>query len=67
MLHCLTKLTSYEVLNGWIKLHCFSRFMSVSSGAELASKGRELVCHFQTQGTPIMIGEKAKILHTPQS
>jgi hypothetical protein len=33
------------------------RFMAVSSGAELASKGRELMVHFQTHGTPIMIGE----------
>ena len=32
------------------------RFMSVTSGAELASKGRELMVHFQTHGTPIMIG-----------
>ena len=28
----------------------------VSSGAELASKGRELSEHFSTQGTPIMMG-----------
>ncbi|GAB6021508.1 Ufm1-specific protease 2 [Chamberlinius hualienensis] len=33
-----------------------SKIMSVSSGSELASKGRELVNHFNTQGTPIMIG-----------
>ena len=32
------------------------RFMSVTSGAELASNGRELMVHFQTHGTPIMIG-----------
>lgn len=31
--------------------------MFVSSGAELASKGRELFNHFRDQGTPIMIGE----------
>ena len=30
--------------------------MFVSSGAELANKGRELAMHFETQGTPIMIG-----------
>lgn len=28
----------------------------VASGAELASKGRELSEHFSTQGTPIMMG-----------
>lgn len=33
-----------------------SKTMFVSSGAELASKGRELVNHFHNQGTPIMIG-----------
>ncbi|XP_023209667.1 ufm1-specific protease 2-like [Centruroides sculpturatus] len=30
--------------------------MFVSSGSELANKGRELSSHFSTQGTPIMIG-----------
>ncbi|XP_066288076.1 ufm1-specific protease 2-like [Branchiostoma lanceolatum] len=33
-----------------------SRIMFVSSGADLGGKGRELALHFQTQGTPIMIG-----------
>ena len=33
-----------------------SKIMFVSSGAELANKGRELAIHFQTHGTPIMIG-----------
>ncbi|XP_053685272.1 probable Ufm1-specific protease 2 [Sabethes cyaneus] len=33
-----------------------SRIMHVSSGEELASKGSELAYHFETQGTPIMIG-----------
>ncbi|XP_070554654.1 ufm1-specific protease 2-like [Ptychodera flava] len=33
-----------------------SKIMFVSNGAELANKGRELAVHFQTQGTPIMIG-----------
>ena len=33
-----------------------SRFISVPSGDDLAEKGRELVHHFNTQGTPIMIG-----------
>lgn len=33
-----------------------SKIMNVSSGAELANKGRELSNHFKTQGTPIMIG-----------
>ncbi|TRY73519.1 hypothetical protein TCAL_05479 [Tigriopus californicus] len=33
-----------------------SKILSVSSGEELASKGRDLAHHFTTQGTPIMIG-----------
>ena len=33
-----------------------SRFISVNSGADLGDKGRELVHHFKTQGTPVMIG-----------
>ncbi|CAG2105547.1 unnamed protein product, partial [Medioppia subpectinata] len=33
-----------------------SKIMFVSSGAELANKGRELANHFSTNGTPIMIG-----------
>jgi len=33
-----------------------SKIMFVSSGAEMSSKGRDLMHHFQTQGTPIMIG-----------
>ncbi|XP_055531670.1 probable Ufm1-specific protease 2 [Wyeomyia smithii] len=33
-----------------------SRIMHVSSGEDLASKGSELAYHFETQGTPIMIG-----------
>lgn len=33
-----------------------SKIIFVSSGAELANKGRELMAHFQRNGTPIMIG-----------
>ncbi|KAA0190144.1 hypothetical protein HAZT_HAZT008790 [Hyalella azteca] len=33
-----------------------SKVISVSSGDELSEKGRELVQHFNTQGTPVMIG-----------
>ncbi|CAJ1052337.1 Ufm1-specific protease 2 [Xyrichtys novacula] len=33
-----------------------SKIMFVSQGSELGSKGRELANHFQTEGTPIMIG-----------
>ena len=33
-----------------------SKIMFVSSGADLANKGRELAHHFTTNGTPIMIG-----------
>lgn len=40
-----------------------SRFICVSSGAELVSKARELIHHFQNQGTPIMIGG-GQLAHT---
>ncbi|XP_075466286.1 ufm1-specific protease 2 isoform X4 [Ascaphus truei] len=33
-----------------------SKIMFVSRGAELASRGRELVNHFKSEGTPVMIG-----------
>ena len=33
-----------------------SKFIFVNSGDDLINKGRELSHHFQTQGTPIMIG-----------
>lgn len=33
-----------------------SKTMFVSNGKELASKGRELLNHFETHGTPVMIG-----------
>jgi hypothetical protein len=33
-----------------------SRIMNVTSGKELAHKGRELALHFSTQGTPVMVG-----------
>jgi hypothetical protein len=33
-----------------------STILNVSSGSEMKSKGRQLVEHFRTHGTPIMIG-----------
>ncbi|XP_044153639.1 ufm1-specific protease 2 isoform X3 [Bufo gargarizans] len=33
-----------------------SKIMFVNQGSELASRGRDLVTHFQTEGTPVMIG-----------
>uniref|UniRef100_A0A2C9JNQ9 Ufm1-specific protease 2 n=1 Tax=Biomphalaria glabrata TaxID=6526 RepID=A0A2C9JNQ9_BIOGL len=33
-----------------------SKFLTVGSGAELSTTGQDLINHFQTQGTPIMIG-----------
>lgn len=33
-----------------------SRILHASSGEELGQQGAELVAHFRTQGTPIMIG-----------
>ncbi|XP_033632362.1 ufm1-specific protease 2-like [Asterias rubens] len=42
------------VLNQLFGVTC--KLMYVSSGADMAEKGRELSIHFQTQGTPVMIG-----------
>ena len=42
------------VLNQLFGITC--KMLFVSSGADLSFKGRELQHHFQTQGTPIMIG-----------
>lgn len=36
------------------------KVINVRSGAELPEKCRELALHFETQGTPIMIGELDK-------
>lgn len=33
-----------------------SRFVSVSQGGDLGSKARELLLHFQGQGSPVMVG-----------
>ena len=33
-----------------------SKILSVSKGSELAQKARELQFHFDTEGTPVMIG-----------
>ncbi|KAL5289901.1 UFSP2 family protein [Megaselia abdita] len=41
-------------LNGFLNVN--SKIMHVSSGGDLSSKGSELALHFETQGTPIMIG-----------
>jgi hypothetical protein len=42
------------VLNELLQME--SRILSVNSGSELASKARELAAHFETEGTPVMIG-----------
>ncbi|XP_058462969.1 probable Ufm1-specific protease 2 [Malaya genurostris] len=41
-------------LNEFVKVD--SKIMHVSSGEDMAVKGSELAYHFETQGTPIMIG-----------
>lgn len=41
-------------LNGFLNVD--SKIMHVSSGGDLSTKGSELALHFETQGTPIMIG-----------
>ena len=42
---CLTKFLGVEC-----------KLMNLSSGAELGSRGRDIATHFETEGTPIMIG-----------
>lgn len=34
-----------------------SKIISVSSGSELPFKAQNLIKHFETHGTPVMIGE----------
>lgn len=41
-------------LNGFMDVD--SRIMHVASGSQLAAKGSELAYHFETEGTPVMIG-----------
>ena len=43
----------------WIKVSC--KILNVRSGAELPEKCRELALHFETQGTPVMIGYSHKL------
>ena len=50
------------VLNQLMKID--SKTIYVSSGAELASKARELLDHFKTHGTPVMIGMIPETLDT---
>eukprot|EP01135_Chromosphaera_perkinsii_P004935 Nk52_evm2s305 gene=Nk52_evmTU2s305 len=48
---------SFEVSLALDSLYGIScKIMHVSTGSDLSSKGRELVQHFETQGTPVMIG-----------
>lgn len=42
---CLSKMIGVE-----------SKIINVSSGSEIAEKARELQYHFETEGTPVMIG-----------
>lgn len=35
------------------------KVITVSSGAEMSSKARDIAQHFDTQGTPIMVGLQA--------
>ncbi|EFO90451.1 hypothetical protein CRE_30321 [Caenorhabditis remanei] len=42
------------VLNELLKLEC--RFIATNSGAEVVERARELARHFETSGTPVMIG-----------
>lgn len=38
----------------WLQVSC--KILTVQSGADMPSKGRELARHFESQGTPVMIG-----------
>ena len=42
------------VLDAKLGLTC--KVMTVSSGADMGSKARELAHHFDIQGTPVMVG-----------
>lgn len=48
------------VLNSLLEITC--KILYVSSGDEMGSKGPELVNHFETQGSPIMIGKSVSLL-----
>ena len=52
----ITKVKNKPKFFGYLNIYCICRFISVSSGEDLASKGRELEHHFRVHGTPIMIG-----------
>ena len=41
---------------GYLQVNC--KILNVRSGSELPEKCRELALHFETQGTPVMIGMK---------
>jgi hypothetical protein len=48
---------AYEVmlvLDSYCKVPC--RILNLTSGGEISSKGRELACHFDNEGSPVMIG-----------
>ena len=44
-----------------------SKILHVSSGAEMGSQGRQLLLHFRTQGTPVMIGNHCLVTRCPCS
>ena len=55
---------SYEVnicLNHFCDIT--SKILNLSSGAEMSNVGRELLKHFQEEGTPIMIGWLFQLSH----
>ena len=43
-------------LNQMLNVEC--KILSVSKGSEIADKARELQYHFETEGSPVMIGSK---------
>ena len=42
------------ILDTYCKVSC--KILNLSSGSEFSNKGRELANHFNTEGSPIMIG-----------
>ena len=42
-----------------------SKILHVPSGAEMGSQGRQLLLHFRTQGTPVMIGNHFLVTRRP--
>lgn len=50
-------------LSSMLQVDC--KIIAVSRGSEIAEKARELQYHFETEGTPIMIGMTRRLFVFP--